>query len=170
MPRSVALIGASCLVAGWLMASVILPPVASLQSNAPAPQPSAPAADEPTAPAPYTERLRLKLREAPRAPTFRRNPFTFEQPRPEVEPRRGESPDALSPPVDVRAPLFELAGVATTEAPDGASRTAVLSTQGDVVLARVGDVLSDGSRVVSIDDSAVTLDVAGQLLVLRLKH
>lgn len=167
--RRVGVVGALCLLTGWLMASLVLPPVASLQSSPVVDPPATPAARAAQAPA-YAERLRLKLREAPAAPTSRRNPFAFEQPRPPAAPRSAlRAGPPAAPTFEVHVPPFELAGIATTESADGALRTAVLSTSGDVVLARVGDVLADGSRVVGIDETSVTLDVAGRPLVLRLK-
>lgn len=164
--RTVGLVAALCLLAGWLMGSLVLPPVARLQSNSAVAQPVEPV--PPPAPA-YADRLRTKLREAPPAPQSKRNPFLFEAVRPPA-PTRTREVDADPPAtIEQRAPTFDLAGIATSDGVDGIVRTAVLSTRGDVVLARVGDMLADGSRVVSIDDASVTLDVAGQPLVLRLK-
>jgi type IV pilus biogenesis protein PilP len=170
--RNVTLIGASCLLAGWLLASVVLPPVASLQSNVQPPQRQGASPSAAPAAAPYTERLRLKLREAPAAPTPRRNPFRFQRgPQPTVSPEAPEDPTALSLPAAAAPGLpLALAGIATTASADGPARTAVLSSNGDVVLARAGDVLPDGYRVVRVDEESVTLsDATGQELVLRLK-
>lgn len=170
MPRSTALFGALCLVAGWLMASVIPPPVASLQSNPPAPARPAPPPAASAAPRPttYTERLRKKMRDAPGAPVARRNPFAFES-----RPREAAPIPATEPATTIEEtpvlPRFELAGIAADDTPDGLSRTAIISTSGDVVLAHVGDVLSDGSRVIAIDDISVTLDAGGETRILRLK-
>lgn len=169
-PRTVGLIGALCLLTGWLMGSLVLPPVASSQSNPSVERPAPVPVDTGAAPA-YAERLRQKLREAPAAPTSRRNPFTFDQPRATSPARSAAAAEAWTPPPPPveTPPAFDLAGIATTDAADGAVRTAVISTRGDVVLARVGDVLPDGTRIVSIDDTTVTLDAGGRSVILRLK-
>ncbi len=168
--KTVSLVGALCLLAGWLMASLVLPPVASLQSNPP-PAERRPSTAPASAEAPYAERLRLKLREAPAAPRPRRNPFTFER----VTPARVGADTLTSgiadpSPVVVEGPTITLAGIATATRADGVDRTAVLSTDGDVVLARVGDMVVGGYRVMRVDEDAVTLaDAAGRELILRLK-
>ncbi|MFN2444472.1 MAG: hypothetical protein ABR606_02600 [Vicinamibacterales bacterium] len=168
--KTVSLVGALCLLAGWLMASLLLPPVASLQSNPSTAARRAPSTP-PSATAPYAERLRLKLRESPAAPTPRRNPFTFERAMPgRAGAARLVSGIADPPPAAAESPTITLAGIATASTADGVERTAVLSAAGDVVLARAGDTVVGGYRVVRVDEAAVTLTGSSGLeLILHLR-
>jgi hypothetical protein len=168
--RAVSVCCALSLLAGWLLASVIFPPVASLQSNA-APMPSRDPSADAAPPAPYTERLRLRLREAPAAPTPRRNPFTFERTaRPAARAPEPAVPPVEAPPVETPGLQVALAGIATADGAEGPSRTAVLSVSGDVILARPGDTLPLGYQVVSVDEESVTLtDATGNAITIRLK-
>ena len=50
-----------------------------------------------------------------------------------------------------------LIGLATDAGPDGPVRTAIIQARGDLHLARVGDVVTAGLRVVSISDDRVEL-------------
>ena len=166
-PKSVALIGAVCLTIGWLLASVLTPPIArvqTLQERRPA------AADAATRPAPFTELLQMQLRHAPEPPTPRRNPFVFGA-RPRIAPSAPSQtePHAAIPAVpDVArpvGPIYELSGIGIS----GDARTAVLTDGNSVTVAKVGDSVG-GYRVVEISDTSVTLAaVSGERHILSLR-
>jgi hypothetical protein len=132
-PKTVALIAAVCLISGWLLASVLMPPTANLQAL-PDRRPPERVVAEPMPPA-YSEQLKLRLERLPAAPVPRRNPFVFGS-RERVattSPRAAgrDEPEAavvLPPePVAPAGPIFALSGMAIRETPDGPVRTAVLS-------------------------------------------
>jgi hypothetical protein len=174
-PKAVALIAALCLTTGWLLASVLIPPVARLQAL-PERRPERPAAAMPAAP-PYSEQLKLRLKEAPLPPTPRRNPFQFgSQHRATTPKSSGPSREAhtvpVAPPVAapaVSAPPFLLSGVAATETAEGPIRTAVLSDGTTVHLVKVGDSIR-GYSVAAVTADAVTLvSPAGTRHILQLR-
>ena len=74
-PRTVAVICAVSLTVGWLLASVLSPPVARLQSLPDRRATETPAAGDLVST--YSEQLALKQRAAPAPPPPRRNPFVF---------------------------------------------------------------------------------------------
>ena len=166
-PRTVAVLGATCVLIGWLLASTLTPPVAQVQSLPPRAPAKAPASAEPT----FTERLHLRFPSEVAAPTPRRNPFVFGQ-----RPPRATAPSA-APVVDAAAssfepappaiagPLFSLAGIGIS----GEVKTAVL-VEGDAVhVLKVGDTLG-GYEIVEITENSVTLGQANGLrYVLRLR-
>jgi hypothetical protein len=172
-PRSVALTGAACVTIGWLLASVLAPPVARLQSRAPARTPAAAAAAPP--PATFTETLQLKLQRHDTPPTPRRNPFVFGAPETRGgtgAPTRAAANDAPAEAPAAPAivtPPFTLSGIAATVTADVEVRTAVLSDGHTVHLVKAGESVG-GYRVVSVVDDAVTLaDAAGAQFVIRLR-
>src|SRR5687767_14920064 len=131
-PKQVTLIAAAALTTGWLLASVVSPPVAELQvlplqvERAAAP-PSAGSAT-------YTEQLHLKLRSAPQPPVPRRNPFAFDSPRQRsasvdrsAPPRRDAAAIELPQPAIVTGPSFRLSGIGSTNSPAGPIWSAVIS-------------------------------------------
>ena len=63
---------------------------------------------------------------------------------------------------------ISLAGIAADETPSGPRRTAILSLDGRVVLARVGDDLPGPYQVQRIDDDAVELFDPGRQSSFRL--
>ena len=65
-PKTVAVLGAVCLTTGWLLASMLTPPVAKLQSL-PERRTASAAAAASDPPAAFTEQLHLKLQQAPAA-------------------------------------------------------------------------------------------------------
>ena len=173
-PKTVALSGVACLSIGWLAASLLSPPVASLQTR-PEPRTVRPAAA--AAPANiFSEALRLKLERSTSTPISRRNPFVFgsrERAVPAVEPERrsGSSDEPAAAPAAplVVAPPFRLSGIAATAGPDGEVRTAVLSDGTTVHLVKVGDRLG-GYLVTAVSTDAVTMtDAAGAEFVIRLR-
>jgi hypothetical protein len=168
-PRVVALISAVSLTIGWLLASVMTPPVARVQvlTDRAAIQPGN---AEPLAP--FTEQLQLRVRRAPQPPMPRRNPFAFAgRPRPsDVLPPPSPAPGAAPITPAAVGPTFSLSGIGVTETPSGFLHTAVLSDGNTVHLARAGDTVG-GYRVVEVDDNSVTLaDASGDRHVLRLKN
>jgi hypothetical protein len=170
--QTLGLVGAACLVAGWMLASTARPPVAQTQGGAAGRAvPAAPAMAVPT-----FDTLHQRLEQAPPAPQPQRNPFAFEPRRPD-EPRAaapaeaGRAPeiDPPAPPVPV-APLLQLVGVAADLTDDGIIRTAILSNGREMWLLKVGGQLPDGRTIVRVEDDAVALaDAFGQELVLRLR-
>jgi len=114
------------------------------------------------------------LEHAPRPRPVVRNPFTLAPRRaaPSAAEREAVVPDgwargpaSAAPAVPLRV---SLAGIATDETPSGPRRTAVLSLDGRVVLARVGDELPGPYQVQRIDDAAVELFDAGRQASFRL--
>lgn len=168
-PRTVAALGALCLLIGWLLASTLAPPVASLQSR-PARQvrPAATAVG-----ADVVEPIQLDVPRATAAlppPAPRRNPFFYGREPALPGPARPAAATALSAPDAINAlppagPRLTLAGIGVS----GAQRTAVLADGDRVRVVAVGDAAA-GYTVVEITDSSVTLaDAGGGRLVLRLR-
>ena len=172
-PKTVVLIGAACVTTGWLLASMLTPPIANLQ-DLPQRRPTVPEqrVEGVVNTAPFTERLHTLLRQAPPPPVSRRNPFAFAS-RQRVdmvaatpaEPARSLEPQAA--PV-IAGPRFTLSGIAATEGPNGPTHTAVLSDGTTVHLVKAGDSIA-GYRVVEVTESSVTLaDADGARQTLRL--
>lgn len=164
-PRTVALIGAVCVTIGWLLASTLSPPVATSQALPPR-QPATPAAANE---APFTEHLQLRLRQAPTAPTPRRNPFAFGERAPRE--RAGQpSAAASAPAVEAAVPLapvgpaFSLAGIGVS----GETRTAILTDGQSVHIVRVGERVG-GFDLVEITDDSATLGSGDLRYRLRLR-
>lgn len=119
----------------------------------------------------FSARLQRALRSAPPRPAPRRNPFVFAS-QTALPPGGTRDLPIYTPPVAVAPapPVMTLAGVATTDTPDGPVRTAVISTRGQVLLVKAGDALPLGLSVVRVDDDRVVLaDAAGVETTLRLK-
>lgn len=165
-PRLAAWVALLALVSGWWLTSLARQPIARVGVISGGEQLGT------TAPthAQFTERLQRRLRDAPKAPSPHRNPFFFASRTPAVA--GAPAPVFAPPPVPITEPhpSLSLAGVATNETADGPVRTAVLSTDRGIVLAKVDDVLPNGLRVVSIDeDHVVLVDGAGAETKLYLK-
>ena len=170
-PRTVALIAAVCLTSGWLLASVLAPPVARVQAL---PEPTVvPRQSVAEALAPFAEQLQLKLRQAPQPPTPRRNPFAFgtRQRASQVS----TLPGVPAPPVETRVappvsgPRFSLSGIGVSNTAQGLVHTAVLSDGNTVHLRKAGDAIG-GFQVIEVNESSATLaDAAGARYVLRLR-
>jgi hypothetical protein len=164
------LIGAACLSAGWLVASLVTPPVARLQSlpvrRAEAPSETRGA----TLDTPPVLRQPVVTTSAP--PVARRNPFVFgraettagaSSPSAAGDVTSGDVPQEPMAPT-VEAPPYRLSGIAIT----GDVRTAVLSDGTAVRLVQVGQTLGRYT-VVAVTDNTVTLtDSGGAAFVLRL--
>lgn len=174
-PRIVALLGAVCLTTGWLLASIVTPPVARVQSLPE--RRNAPSAGDDATPAPFSEQLRWRLQQAPAAPSPRRNPFVFGErtTSPSLVPLARQTPPAAAV-SDVPAgfavvgPGVSLSGIGVTGTPDGDLRTAVLSDGMTVYLVKTGQSVV-GYTVTEVTEGSVTLtDRAGTPYVLRLKN
>jgi hypothetical protein len=164
--KSVTLIGATCLTTGWLLASMLTPPVALVQTlrEGPATPPRATAA-----PAAFTEQLRLRLQDAPDPPTSRRNPFVFgrrERPLPAASVATEATPIVDPAPIAPLGPIYELSGIGVTND----ERTAIISDGNSVLLAKVGATVGR-YQVLEITDTSVTLLSATdqRQLILRLR-
>ena len=120
-------------------------------------------------------RMAAYLERAPRPRPVVRNPFTLAPQRPAaaVSEERAAVPDGWAPsPVSASpgAPLrVSLAGIATDETPSGPHRTAILSVEGQVVLAEVGDEVPGRYQVQRIDDDGVELFDPGRQASFRLR-
>ena len=172
-PKLVALVAAASVSVGWLLASVIVPPVAELQ-GLPARAEPQPLTPRDQGVAPYTEQLHRKLQRAPLAPVTRRNPFVFAARSTPAKtssalaappPSRAEAADVTIPAAPiVTGPRLRLAGVGST----GTVRTAVISDGANVHLVKVGETVN-GYAVVEITDDAVTIaDASGAQWTLRM--
>ena len=107
-------------------------------------------------------KLRERLAAAPVPQAPHRNPFFFEA----REPRRAPAPDVREPaPVDLPAapvapaePALFLVGVAEDQGPQGATRTAILSDDGQgTFMAAVGEMVGSRYQVQAIGADAVEL-------------
>ncbi len=170
---------------GGLLAAWLASAAGTMPGAAPAPPRGGaappPQAAPPPAP-PQAERVDLDrevarmtawLERAPGPRPVVRNPFTLAPRRaaPPAAEREAAVPEgwARSPAAAPAVPLrVSLAGIATDATPSGPRRTAVLSLDGRVVLARVGDELPGPYQVQRIDDDAVELFDAGRQASFRL--
>jgi hypothetical protein len=174
-PKTVAVIGAVCLTTGWLLASILTPPVANVQAlpeRRPTPQPASVQEIEP-----FVEPLRLRRSEATIASTPRRNPFAFgNRTRREDSATRASLPVTPSAPIEPQAvpapvgPIYALSGIGISETTQGIVRTAVLSDGTTVHLVKVGETVG-GYTVLEITDTTATLtDSSGTRHSLRLRN
>lgn len=171
---SLALIGATLLLAGWMLASTLSPPVARSQPGPvrgarPAP-PSVPVLDVGAVRWPPPRRL------PPPRPA--RNPFAFSRaPAPAAaEPAGGPDLPAVVPAGEPATPVaaarrdIYLAGIAGSTVGGVRVLTAVLSDGRDLWLLVAGEALPDGRIVTRVDEDAVVLtDARGVAHVLRLR-
>jgi hypothetical protein len=169
-PRTIALIGAICVTLGWLMASVVTPPVARVQvlpERRSAPASAVTSIDAPTQ---YTEELQLRLRRMPDPPAPRRNPFAFSSKRSTVSSSSSSIRPTDSAPAPVTiAPGYTLAGIAARNGTNGTRYTAILSDGATVHLVNVGDAIGRYT-VIAISDSDATLeDASGGRHIFRLR-
>ena len=161
-------LGALALVTVWWFVSLGDPPTARERAQTSSNQPQINGRVRSA----FTERLKRTLANAPAAPSPRRNPFQFGTAEPTTAPPPTDAaPVAPPPPAPiVTPPAFTLAGVATSDTPDGPEHTAVVSGARGVWLVKAGDDLPTGLRVVRVgDDHVVLADAAGTETILRLK-
>ena len=163
--------GGAALLAAWLSSAAgttpggVPPPggaSAPLPSQALAP-PTGPAAVERIDLDREVARMAAWLERAPRPRPVVRNPFTL-APRRRADPAGGSGtvvPQGWAPGPAAAAPAaplrVSLAGIATEAAPSGPLRTAILSVDGQVMLAQVGDEVPGPYQVQRVDDDAVEL-------------
>jgi hypothetical protein len=174
-PKHVTLIAAAALTTGWLLASVVSPPVAELQVLPLQPDRAVPQPSESSA-TPYTEQLHLKLRSAPQPPVPRRNPFAFESSRQirangdvtAAPGRDAPAVEAPQPPI-VTGPSLRLSGIGSTNAPAGPVWSAVMSDGRTVYLVKIGESVAGYSVMAITEDSVTIADAAGAQWKLRLR-
>ncbi|MGQ0734552.1 MAG: hypothetical protein ACT4QD_12965 [Acidobacteriota bacterium] len=173
MPRTVTLVGAVGVTAGWLLASIVSPPVARVQSL---PERRVPAAAKSQPEATLVEPLKLVAPPAPTPPTPGRNPFVFEAPTPVALPMptpteagSGGVPTASASVSPVTYPTLTLAGIATRVTPAGLVRTAVLSDGRSVFLARAGEAAGVFQVLDVAESSVIVQREGGPRLVLELR-
>jgi hypothetical protein len=174
-PRTGVFIGAVCLITGWLLGSLLVPPVASVQAL-PERRSAQPAAAATPAPEPTGE-LRWTPRRAPALRTSTRNPFVFGDRTPSSGRSAGEdrtsaavvsvAAESIEPPAP-SGPLLALSGVATRDTPQGRVYIAVLSDGTTVHLARAGESVAGYAVVDVTEDGATLADASGGRVVLRL--
>lgn len=174
-PRVVALIVAASLTSGWLLASLVSPPVAELQGlpQRPSPRDPAPA----IADAPYTEQLHLKLQQAPLPPVPRRNPFVFgartrsapDTATPAQEAETSATAHDLPMPQIVTGPSLRLAGIGFTMVGPATIYTAIIGDGTTVHLVKEGETVAGYAVVAITDDSVTVANAAGARWLLKLK-
>lgn len=158
---------AVAIVSVWWFVSLAEPPIAREQADVV----GDPSIDGVRSQSAFTERLKRGLANAPGAPSPRRNPFLFASREPAPPPVNNDVPPVEIPPVvAATAPAFVLAGIGTSDTPDGPVRTAVISGAKSVWLVKAGEELPNGYRVVIVgEDHVVLADTAGAETILRLK-
>ena len=166
-PKPVAVVCAVSLTVGWLLASMLTPPVARLQTL---PERRAENAPKAIDTASYSEPLTLKLRQSPAPPQPRRNPFMFggRESRPNDQIRETAPEVPLAPPRPA-TPAYKLSGIGFTETPQGVVRTAVVSDGAAVHLLKTGDAIGVYTVADVTDSSVVLTEVAGGRFVIRLR-
>lgn len=175
-PRTVLLIGAISLTAGWLVGTS----TSSSRQDAPVvgqrsvPRPLG----RPANVAPLTRQLRERLDSQPvRTPSPGRNPFVFGARQPSAPSRHregaaatpAEAPPPAPFPIEPPPPQFRLSGIASSQQDGVAVLTAIVNDNGTLAFVKTGDKLSNGFSVVRVDETAVVIvDAAGVTQTLRL--
>jgi hypothetical protein len=172
-PKLVALLVAAALTTGWLLASIVSPPVAKLQALPDNDQQPAPAPG-PRATTSFTEQLHAKLKTPPAAPVPRRNPFVFGTSQRRTDARASDSVEpaaeaAAAPVMVATGPSLGLAGIASTRTAQGLVRTAIISDGTAVHLAKIGEAVAGYAVIEITDDRVVIANAAGAQWTLRLK-
>jgi hypothetical protein len=170
--RTVVMVAALALLAGWFGASVTQN--VSRGQAAPVSRTVKPIGTTAVTP-PTAEKLRERKSDTP-VPQRGRNPFVYGSrlPRPSTVRDRepGERAVAMEPvdtPVMPPAPLFRLAGIAS-DVKDGVTvLTAILNDNGSIVFVKGGEKLSNGYSVVRVEELSVTLiDAQGVTQTIKL--
>jgi hypothetical protein len=178
--RAVAIVASTGMILTWLA-----------NAASPRPEPVAPGAAPQASAAPVaagasdlafdmereTERLRLRIADAPGPRRSGRDPFRFAERRIAPVPRRvTPTPEYVDAPALMRQPAdeplpFKLIGVAERATADTTVRTAVLSGKADVFIVGVGDQVIGRYTVAVVAADAVELTDAttGQAVRLALK-
>lgn len=174
-PRTVGLIVAAALATGWLMGGGATPQEPPVDRSR-GPASVRPLGTSPTPVAPYTHKLRERLKDQPTTPERGRNPFVYGSrggSRPSTSGRSTPAePEATTPepaPFVPPAPMFRLSGIASNQQDGTTVLTAIIIDNGVMVFAKTGDRLSNGHMVVRVDEASVILaDSAGVTQTLRL--
>ena len=160
--KNVGIMGAICVIVGWLLASTLAPPVARVQSLPQQPQPRATVQEGQQ----FTERVQLRRTEVRPAPENRRNPFAFAS---RTRTAAETPPSAMVPEPSlaearpmVTGPTYMLSGIGIS----GDVRTAVLTNGDDVRIVKVDDEIG-GYTVAEITDQGVTLVRNAERHILR---
>jgi len=171
-PRSVGLMLAATVVAGWFETSQtpdVVPRVSAPQQSARAQGRGR--APESTVHVTDTTRLREWMNSPP-MPARGRNPFVYaSRMTARSAPRDVEKSIAPPPPLpeEPAMPVFKLSGIASDTDGDVVTLTAIVIDNGSMVFAKKGDKLSNGYSVVSVEEMSVTLvDAAGATQTIRL--
>ncbi len=165
--RVALLTGGGALLAAWLSSAAGVAP-STARSDRPIGVEIAPAQAVTPASAPLdlnreVARLASRLENAPRPRQPARNPFTLSS---RLQATNPSNPAPLPPPpatpavverVVAAPPVVSLAGIGAERTSYGRRRTAILSAEGRVVLARIGDEVLDRFQVRAITDDAVEL-------------
>ena len=165
--RVAVLTGGAAVLAAWLSSAAgTVPPVPA--TDGPSVVGMAPA--QSLAPAPSrldlereVARLSARLEQAPRPRDPARNPFTLRarvratSPLPSAVPATPALPPPVVDRVAVEPPAVSLAGIGVERTSYGVRRTAILSADGRVVLARVGDEVLGRFQVRGVTDDSVEL-------------
>jgi hypothetical protein len=168
--RSIGLLVASALAAGWLAASLAQQaPPAQASAVAPARRPVAPK------PVPRADKLR-ELLASPPLPSRGRNPFVYGPPTTPVTRDHQQHGDEMVAPAETPAmpaappvPIFRLSGIASNNENGAPVLTAIVIDNGVMVFVKTGDKLSNGYSVVRVEEMSVTIvDAAGITETLRL--
>lgn len=143
-------------VATWLAAAT----TSGVRTSVPPPAPDPPSELDRAYAGLQRDVGRLQQRMAPAAaPMLQRDPFRFQTPVPRAGAPALAQARALVPvPAAVEpGPPLSLVGIAEDPGPEGVVRTAIVSSRGDVLLLRPGDVVADRFRVVRIDGQSLEL-------------
>ena len=175
--RVVVLSGGVALLAAWLSSAAGTVQAPGETGLAPGVAPVAQMAAPPAARFDLQEevgRLAARLDQAPRPRSPARNPFTLTSRARLAGPQAAPVPvDAHAPAVVVDAlpavpPVLSLAGIGVERVPYGRRLTAIVSAEGRVFLARVGDELMGRFQVRIVSDDAVELFDLRDAVSLRL--
>lgn len=169
-PRSVGLMVAAALAAGWMGATITREPAPAQSARSTGPRALG------TTPVPRAENLRERLKEPP-PPSRGRNPFVFGARAPRSSSSYGDRERAETPmpppaapmPYVPPMPVFKLSGIASSVEGDQTVLTAIMNDNGAMVFAKAGDRLSNGYSVVRVEETSVTLsDATGITQTIRL--
>ena len=165
--RVAVLTGGVAVLAAWLSAAAGTVPRVGVPES-PLGVGAAPAQSLPPVPARLdldreVARMAARLEQAPRPRNPARNPFTLAgspraaSPPPSVVAATPALPPSVVERVAVQAPTVSLAGIGVERASYGYRRTAILSVDGRVFLARVGTEVTGRYQVRGVSDDAVEL-------------
>jgi hypothetical protein len=165
--RSIGMIAATAVAAGWLGATLTQPPLPEQSSGGS----SARRSVEPET-VPRAEKLRERLAEPP-LPSRGRNPFVYgARTAPLTRDHQQHGDEAVAPappPVAPLPPIFKLSGIASNLENGVAVLTAIIIDNGSMAIVKAGDRLSNGYSVLRVEELSVTLtDSAGVTQTVRL--